>query len=431
MELKGGPARHRPASEAPVSQASPLPRGMRKAESPPRPRQVLVAHNPVAAGDDPSTSDVLAQVELVEAALAELEIPAVRVPVTAWRIWEDLAAAAPTGPAAQAAQAAPARAAVPPGPAATAAPQWAKGPTELPPPARAQAPAPGAVVFNLVEAPPGRPAVHPATAGVLELLGLPFTGSSAAALWLTTDKLATRAVLAAQGLPVAPGGRLDRQAPAVLDQVPPPWILKPSCEDASLGLDGEAVCTTRPAALARAAELERRFPGQPILVERYLPGRELNISLLADGDGQPQVLPVAEIAFVDFPPGMPRIVGYEAKWRPDSFAYTHTVRRFPTDPGSAPTIEQARRLSLAAWDACGLAGYARVDIRLDERGAPHILEVNANPCLAPEAGFMAAAAEAGLAPAAVLSRILVAALGHPSPALLGQLREDAPIFATP
>jgi D-alanine-D-alanine ligase len=339
------------------------------------PSQVVVAHNPVGAADDPSTSDVLAQVELIAGALADLGVPAVHIAIADWRPWEDLAAAARD---------------------------------------------PGAMVFNLVEAPPGMPAVHPATAAVIELLGLPFSGSGAAALWLSTDKLATRAVLAAEGLPVAPGGRLDLDAPEVLERVAPPWILKPGCEDASLGLDGGAVCATRAAALARGAELAGRFPGQPILVERYLPGRELNVSLL---DCPLTALPVAEIAFVDFPPGMPCIVGYEAKWHPDSFAYTHTVRRFPGDAASAPILAEARRLAVAAWRACGLAGYGRVDLRLDEHGAPVILEVNANPCLAADAGFMAAAGQAGLTPAEVVGRILAAALErHRQPALPGEGR---------
>jgi D-alanine-D-alanine ligase len=336
-----------------------------------RPALVIVAHNPVGAGDDPSTSDVLAQVELVEAALAELGIPAARLAVAGWRVWEDLA------------------------------------------PLAAE---PDTVVFNLVEAPPGMPAVHPATAGVLELLGLPFSGSSAASLWLTTDKLTTRAVLAAAGLPVAAGGRLDRDDAGVLERVAPPWILKPACEDASLGLDGDAVCRTRDEALAKAADLLSRFPGQPLVVERYLSGRELNVSLLAGseattgGAAAAIALPVAEIEFVDFPPGMPRIVGYEAKWQPDSFAYTHTVRRFPADRASARLLARVQRLALAAWRACGLAGYGRVDFRLDERGAPHVLEVNANPCLSADAGFMAAAERAGLPSAAVIARIVAAAL---------------------
>jgi D-alanine-D-alanine ligase len=369
--------------------------------------RVVVAHNPVGPADDPSTSDVLAQVELVAGALAELGIASTRLGVADWRIWEDLqrlgAAQGRGGPGG-------------PGGRGTA------GPAGL---------APGTVVFNLVEAPPGMPGLHPATAAALELLGLPFSGSSAAALWLSTDKLATRALLAAEGVPVAPGGRLDHLGDpgacgaAVLDRVPPPWILKPACEDASLGLDGDAVCATRAAALARAAELLRRFPGQPLVVERYLPGRELNVSLLAappcdprdprDPSHQrqpPMVLPVAEIEFEDYPPGMARIVGYEAKWQPESFAYTHTVRRFPSEAGEAPLLAEARRLALAAWRACGLSGYGRVDLRLDEHGVPHVLEVNANPCLAADAGFMAAAGEAGLSAAEVISRILADAVAR-------------------
>jgi D-alanine-D-alanine ligase len=380
---------------------------------PPWPRlgevsRVIVAHNPVGPADDPSTSDVLAQVELVAGALAELGVAVSRLAVADWRIWEDLQGLGTT--------------------------QGLGSPRIL---GKAGRPAldPGTVVFNLVEAPPGMPGVHPATAAVLELLGLPFSGSSAAALWLSTDKLATRALLAAEGLPVPPGGWLDGLGgpggAEVLDRVPPPWILKPAYEDASLGLDGDAVCATREAALARAAALLRRFPGQPLVVERYLPGRELNVSLLAAPAPRdtrldpaddprhprhpPMVLPVTEIEFVDYPPGMPRIVGYEAKWQPESFAYTHTVRRFPGEAAAAPLLEQARRLALAAWRACGLSGYGRVDLRLDERGVPHVLEVNANPCLAADAGFMAAAEQAGLTAADVISRILadaVARHGH-------------------
>ena len=366
--------------------------------------RVIVAHNPVGPADDPSTSDVLAQVELVAGALDELGIAATRLGVADWRIWEDLqrlgAAQGRGGPGG-------------PGSRGTA------GPAAL---------APGTVVFNLVEAPPGMPGVHPATAAALELLDLPFSGSSAAALWLSTDKLATRALLAAEGVPVPPGGRLDHLGDPgpggaeVLDRVPPPWILKPAYEDASLGLDGDAVCATRETALARAAELLRRFPGQPLVVERYLPGRELNVSLLAapppdqrdprDQPHPPMVLPVAEIEFEDYPPGMPRIVGYEAKWQPESFAYTHTVRRFPREAAEAPLLAEARRLALAAWRACGLSGYGRVDLRLDEHGVPHVLEVNANPCLAADAGFMAAAEEAGLTAAEVISRILADAVAR-------------------
>jgi D-alanine-D-alanine ligase len=197
---------------------------------------------------------------------------------------------------------------------------------------------------------------------------------------------------------------LDR----VLGRIPPPWILKPACEDASVGLEGDdPLCRTREEALARAADLARRFPGQPVLAEAFLPGRELNVSLLAGPDGV-EVLPVAELVYEDFPDDLPRVLGYDAKWRPGSFLYDHTLRRFP-GPGD-PVAQRAAELARQAWEVCGLAGYARVDLRCDAAGEPRILEVNANPCLAPNAGFLAAAAEAGLCPREVVERILHAAL---------------------
>ncbi len=122
--------------------------------------RVVILHNSVGEGDDPSTSDVLDQVELVAAGLAELGIPCQPIPVPDWKPWLQLSAE------------------------------------------------PGLVVFNLMEAPPGVPYLQPAAAAALELMGVPFTGSTANVLWTTTDKLVTRALLAAEGLPVAPGGRL-------------------------------------------------------------------------------------------------------------------------------------------------------------------------------------------------------------------------------
>ncbi len=345
--------------------------------------RVAIAHNPVGPGDDPATADVLDQVEMVEAALGGLGISFRRVCVREGRAWEGV------GPHPLA-----------PSPAgAGEGGRVRTGDAEI--------------VFHLVESLPGAPDSCAASAAVLAALGLPFTGSGAAAIWLTTDKAVTRAVFAAEGLPVAPGGRLDLAGPqgaGRLDRVPPPWILKPGCEDASIGLEGNAVVHDREAALSRAADLARRFPGQPIVLESYLPGREFNVSLLATQEGGVEVLPVAELVYVGFSADEPRILGWEAKWRTDSDLYARTVRQFPAGPEDAPLLARIADLARAAWRVCGLAGYARVDLRCDARGEPCILEVNANPCLAPDAGFLAAAAEAGLAPHEVVRRILGAAL---------------------
>lgn len=325
-----------------------------------RPDRAVIAHTAVDPAADPSTADVLDQVELFREGLAALGIPCGVAAVCEGRVWEHAARLA------------------------------------------------GCVVCNLLEAPPGRPQMHAAATAALELFRVPFTGSSAAALWLTTDKVATRALLASCGLPVAAGGRLDPRDPSLLSRVPPPWILKPGWEDASVGLDGDPVCSTPMQALERARALAARFPGQPVLLEHFLPGREFNVSMLA-GEGGVDTLPVAEIAFVDFPAGVPALVGYEAKWVAGSFEETHTVRRFPGSEDAA-LLTRMRALAAAAWEACGLSGYGRVDLRLDEAGLPVILEVNTNPCLSKDAGFMAAAGRAGLEAGDVVRLIVEAAL---------------------
>ncbi|HEU4618002.1 MAG TPA: D-alanine--D-alanine ligase, partial [Gammaproteobacteria bacterium] len=119
---------------------------------------------------------------------------------------------------------------------------------------------------------------------------------------------------------------------------------------------------------------------------------ELNVALIARA-GQAVALPPAEIRFDAFPPGKARIVGYAAKWNTASFEYTNTPRSFEVEPELARAVEAAAR---ACWRAFELEGYARVDFRIDEGGRPWVLEVNANPCLSPDAGFAAALERAGV-----------------------------------
>lgn len=335
--------------------------------------RVRIVHNPVAPDADPSTADVLNQVRLVEEALLELDIAAERTPVEVAALWD-----VPFHP--------------------------------------------GEVLFNLIESPPGQPLLQLAAAATLELRRLPFTGSPVHALWLTTDKLATRALLASEGVPVAPGGAFDPERPGVLSRVRPPWILKAGLEDASVGLDLAAVVATPEAAIARGRELRCRFPGQPIVVEHYLPGREFNVGVL-EVDGAARVLPVAEMTFVDYPDDLPRIVGYEAKWVEGHVAYEATQRAFPDEGTEAPLLRALRETAERAWSVTGVSGYARVDMRLDEDGSPCVLEVNANPCLSPEAGLIVASERSGLSRADVVRRILEAALRRAGSAGDGTPRE--------
>src|SRR5690606_31385231 len=156
-------------------------------------------------------------------------------------------------------------------------------------------------------------------------------------------------------------------------------------EHASVGLDDASVVADSGAAAA-LIERKRAELGGEWFAERFVPGRELNLALLATPAGV-RALPVAEIEFDAFPADKPRIVGYAAKWDADSFEYRATPRRFDIEPELAA---RAIDLALACWARFGLEGYARVDFRVGTDGAPTILEINANPCLSPDAGFAAA-----------------------------------------
>ena len=252
------------------------------------------------------------------------------------------------------------------------------------------------VVVNLVESLEGRGRLVHLVPALLESLGLPFTGCSASALALSSDKPLAKRLLAAAGVRTpaafAPETRSGR------------WIVKSVWEHASLGLDDRAIVAASSA--AQTIERRRAELGGDWFAEEFVPGRELNVALLAERSG-PRALPVAEIRFDGFPADKPRIVGYAAKWDTESFEYRNTQRSFAVEPALAASLH---RLALDCWALFRLDGYARVDFRLDEHGAPWVLEVNANPCLSPDAGFAAALAEAGIAYEAAVARLIDDAL---------------------
>jgi D-alanine-D-alanine ligase len=258
------------------------------------------------------------------------------------------------------------------------------------------------VVFNLVESLEGRGRLLHLAPALLESLGLPFTGCPSTALALTSDKPRAKRLLASAGVPTPAAFSADASGGR--------WIVKSVWEHASLGLDDGAIVPASSA--AQTIERRRADLGGDWFAEEFVPGRELNVALLAERTA-PRALPVAEIRFDEFPAGKPRIVGYAAKWDVDSFEYRNTPRSFAVEPTLA---ERLRRLALDCWALFRLEGYARVDFRVDERGTPWVLEINANPCLSPDAGFAAALLEAGVGYEAAIARLVDDALERASTA---------------
>ncbi len=219
-----------------------------------------------------------------------------------------------------------------------------------------------------------------------------YTGANAAAIALTADKPATKRVLRAAGLATPAWAQAPRWD-GLADDVR--YIVKSATADASIGLD-DAVggagrdCRARPRRRLRRA-LRRPLVRGSAIVD----GREFNVALLDEGEG-PRVLPLAEMRFTDWDAARPKIVGYAAKWDDADAGGAKMVRSFDCAADEPALARALREMALASWDLFGLAGYARVDFRVDAAGVPTILEINPNPCLEPGAGFAAAAREAGL-----------------------------------
>jgi D-alanine-D-alanine ligase len=257
------------------------------------------------------------------------------------------------------------------------------------------------LVFNLVDAVRGDGRLAPVIPSMLDAVGLPYTGAHSDAWLETLSKVAAKLKLAREGLPT-PGFSVDGSG---LDP-DAKFIVKAVWEHGSLGLDEASV--VKGADVGRViADRGARF-GTEHFAESFVEGREFNLSLLEER-GCASVLPIAEILFEDWREGRPRIVGYDAKWTSDSEAYIGTPRRFGLEKTKPALAAELVKLAKSCWDLFGLAGYARVDFRVDREGRTTILEVNVNPCLNPDAGFAAAAAQGGLSYRDLIGSIIDAA----------------------
>ncbi len=241
------------------------------------------------------------------------------------------------------------------------------------------------LVFNLCEGIDGIPEAEPAVIGTLELLGLPYTGASPWTTAICLRKHIVNAAMHRAGLPVPPWA-LAIRGEAIPD-VGYPAICKPASEDASVGVEQRSVVRNREELELRLAQLHERW--RDILVQKFIDGREMNVGIMGD-----RLLPISEIRFDDMPDGLWRIVSYRAKWETGSDEDLGTIPQCPAEIEPA-LAERLRTIASEAWRVVGGCGVCRVDFRVDSRG-PWVLEVNANPDIAPDAGLARMARAAGM-----------------------------------
>lgn len=261
------------------------------------------------------------------------------------------------------------------------------------------------VVFNIVESVFGAGIYASLAPAMLDRLNVPYTGATAAHFAATTDKPFAKNVLRVGGIetpdwcvgPDWAGLRDDRT-----------YIVKAADEDASVGIDDSSVL---PGSRVRGRVANRigKYSGR-WFAEAYVDGREFNIAVMAGEDG-PCVFPLAEMCFnSDWPKGKPKLVSFAAKWEEDTFDYNGSQRRFGCEREEPALGRALIETTRKVWSLFSLRGYARVDFRVDPNGKPWVLEINPNCCISPDAGFAAAAEEAGISYEELIGRVAEAAL---------------------
>lgn len=282
------------------------------------------------------------------------------------------------------------------------------------------------LIFNLCEEFKGQTQFEMNVAALLELLGIPFTGSSAFVLGLSQNKGKTKSILAHHGIPTPAYRVLIPGSKSSVAGLQFPLIVKPLREDGGLGIDNNAFVLSEKELKQQVRRIHEKY-AQPALVEEYIDGRELNVSII--GNEEPEVLPISEIDFSTLPPGLPKICGYAAKWVEGSEEFIHTVPQCPAH--LPPKIEKkVREVSLSSYRIIECRDYARVDVRLSPEGTPYVLEVNPNPDISLDAGMTRSAKNAGLTYPAFIGRIVELAWARSFPSAPGADQKN-PNHSTP
>ena len=264
------------------------------------------------------------------------------------------------------------------------------------------------IVFNIAEGidSPSRESQVPV---ICEMLGIPYTGSDAFTLAACLNKARAKEIMSYYRIPT-PAFRVMASPDEPLNGMKFPVIVKPLWEGSSMGIRDDSVVTAREELSARLERILGEYR-QPALVESYLDGREFIAALLGN-DGGVRVLPLVEIDFATLPEGAHRIYSWEAKWvwdRPEA-----PLKIFSCPASVDGALQRGiEEVCKNAYRTLGCRDWCRIDVRLDGRGAPHVIELNPLPGILPDPDenscFPKAARAAGMSYEALVREVLAIA----------------------
>ena len=269
------------------------------------------------------------------------------------------------------------------------------------------------IVFNLIEFYRDDPALEYLIAGLFALYGVRFTGSNPFTLALCQRKGMTKQLLLANNIPTPRYKLLTEFRLPGRHGLHYPLIVKPAREDASSGVEKGSVVYNFEQLSERIKKAFEDYD-PPILVEEFIEGRELHVSVL--GNDPPEVLPIIEFDFSGLPSDHPDIISYDAKWNPLEESY-HKVHSICPAKLTKRVEKKVRDAVLRAYKFTGCNDYARLDLRLTKDNKVYVLEVNPNPDLTEGVSFMESAEQAGYSFGESLSRIVEYAMRRPAPSI--------------
>jgi len=246
------------------------------------------------------------------------------------------------------------------------------------------------IIFNFVESIEGRSEYEVYVAGLFEILEISYTGNNGLTLANCLNKFRSKQILTSYSIntPSFTILKLRDDIESTVNDLDFPLILKLNKEDASIGISENSVVHNYEELITRINFLRETY-NQDLIIEEYIEGREFNVAILDE-----EILPISEINFSGLPDNLPKIVTYEAKWSPGTIYYKYTTPECPAK--ISPEIKKIlEETAWSAYSAMECRDYARVDIRLDKNNIPYVIEVNPNPDISEDSGFVRAVKAAG------------------------------------
>jgi len=263
------------------------------------------------------------------------------------------------------------------------------------------------LVFILCESFQDRRDLAANIVSLVELLGIPYTGSSSRAIQICMDKSLTKKILAFHDIWVPQFAVITNgKVTGSLDDFPFPAIVKPLNLAASEGIAQMSVVHNLEEAKERAAYLWSQF-ATPAIVEEFIEGREIYLGVI--GKDRPQVLPPQELHFEKVPEDQPRFATYRAKWD-DKYRKKWGIHSSNAKNISAAVDEQLNAVGKTIFKVFGLRGYARIDLRLRADGRIYFIEANPNPAISRSGELAKAAKHAKITYSRLIKKIISATL---------------------